>query len=70
MQNIDPRPCRPLPPGGFLMQQIVASGQVYLRYERFSLCLEGLPCGLDQARLQACAWSAVGAAAGAAFPSR
>lgn len=52
MQTIDPRPCPPLPPGGFLMQQIVASGQVYLRYQRFSLCLEGLPCGMSSAQLQ------------------
>ena len=53
MQHIDPQPCHSLPPGGFLMQQIVASGQVYLRYQRFSLCLTDLPCGMDQAQLQA-----------------
>ena len=31
-----------MPPGGYLMQQIVASGRVYLRYERFTLPLCGL----------------------------
>ena len=53
MQIIDPHPCHPLPPGGFLMQQIVASGRVYLRYQRFSLCLQDLPCGMSSAQLQA-----------------
>lgn len=59
MQQIDPchpcgnppSPCPPLPPGGFLMQQIVASGRVYLRYQRFSLCLDGLPCGSQPMQL-------------------
>ena len=52
-----PFPCgcgKPLPPvpepprGGFLMQQIIGSGHAYLRYERFSLCLNGLPCDARQ----------------------
>ena len=34
----------PMPRGGFLMQQIVGAGRAYLRYERFSLRLEDMPC--------------------------
>lgn len=37
-----------LPRGGFLMQQIIGAGRVYLRYERFSLRLEDLPCDARQ----------------------
>lgn len=37
-----PEPC--LPRGGFLMQQIIGAGRVYLRYERFTLMLSDLPC--------------------------
>lgn len=59
MQQIDPcrpcgnppAPCPSLPPCGFLMQQIVASGRVCLRFQRFSLCLDNLPCGCQEARL-------------------
>ncbi len=36
-------PCPAPQPGGFLMQQIVAGGRAFLRYERFTLCLEGIP---------------------------
>lgn len=41
-----PAPCPPAEPPqcGYLMQQIVGSGRAYLRYERFSLCPEDLPC--------------------------
>ena len=37
-------PCCPPPSGGYLMQQIVASGQAFLRYQRFDLPLSCLPC--------------------------
>lgn len=36
------------PRGGFLMQQIIGSGRVYLRYERFCLPLRDLPCDARQ----------------------
>ena len=41
-----PAACRPAPqPCGYLMQQIMGVGRVWLRYERFTLPLSGLPCG-------------------------
>ncbi|MBQ9195876.1 MAG: hypothetical protein IJ157_01435 [Clostridia bacterium] len=45
-----PTACPPAAPprGGFLMQQIIGAGRAYLRYERFSLCLEDLPCDARQ----------------------
>lgn len=39
-----PAPCPPPPAGGYLMQQIIAAGRTYLRYERFCLPLSGVPC--------------------------
>jgi len=38
-------PCSPAPTGGYLMQQIIGAGRVYLRYQRFSLPVCDLPCG-------------------------
>ena len=40
----DRSPCPPSQPGGFLMQQIVGAGRVWLRYERFCLPVSELPC--------------------------